>query len=243
MVVAKKGIGHYGKDPTRMIERIGCSWYYNWTPYPSKGRIGAEFIPMFWSGHFVTRKNMEHVKKAGYSALLGFNEPDGHGQADMTVAAAIRLWPRLMETGLRLGSPATTTGAPWLDRFMDKARQKNLAVDIICLHWYRDITRPKAVDAFHRYLEGYWKKYRRPIWMTEYSGANFDWHLRKATFRDNARFARDTIKLMDSLPYVERYAWFTDWPGYDDKVYPTVGLYKKNLKTLSPVGISYRDTR
>src|SRR5262249_12111466 len=152
-----------------------------------------------------------------YPALLAFNEPDGEGQADMTVAEAIALWPKLEATGLRLGSPGMTTGAPWLDEFMAQARTKHLRVDFICLHWYGDITAPDPVGRLRAYLEGYWKRYRLPIWLTEYSGADFEHHTRKTTVADNARFAADSIAMMESLPYVERYAWFAPLVSSHDK--------------------------
>ncbi len=244
MAVRKKGIGHYGTDPTGAIDALGCGWYYNWAPAPRRGmsKVKAEFIPMIWSGAFATARNLAGVKKGGYSHLLGFNEPDGKGQADMSVREALELWPKLMETGLRLGSPGTTMSAPWLDRFMDGARSRNFAVDILCLHWYGDITRPGANEKFRRYLQGYWKRYRLPIWMTEWSGGDFKQNLRKTTIEDNARFARYTVKLMESLPYVERYAWFTTYSSPDDECYPTVGLYEKDMKTLTPVGVAYKRT-
>ena len=242
MTTGKKGIGHYGKDPTGAVDGLGCRWYYNWTPSPAKTGIAAEFIPMIWSDRFATKRNLAAVKEAGYPALLGFNEPDGEGQADMKVSEAIELWPKLMETGLRLGSPGTCMAAPWLDEFMTVARQKNLTVDILCLHWYGDITKQGVNEEFHRYLEEYSETYHLPIWLTEYSGGDFDYHLRKTTVEDNARFARDTIKLMESLPYVERYAWFSTWSMPKDKHYSTVGLYEPDKKTLTPVGLAYRDT-
>ena len=240
----KKGIGHYSEDTTGAIDGLGCSWYYNWTPSPRKtsGKIAAEFIPMIWSDRFATDENLAEVKSKAYPALLGFNEPDNKGQAEMTVAEAIELWPKLMDTGLRLGSPGTCMNARWHDEFMDEARKRNYRVDISCLHWYGDITKPDVNEEFAGFLKKYWDRYKLPIWLTEYSGGDFDHHLRKTTVEDNARFARDTILLMESLPYVERYAWFTTWSMPDDKHYKTVGLYALDRKNLTPVGLAYRDT-
>ena len=43
-------------------------------------------------------------------------------QANMTVQQVLDFWPKMMETGLRLGSPATSEGAEvtgqWLGDFM-----------------------------------------------------------------------------------------------------------------------------
>src|SRR6267378_5917150 len=96
-----------------------------------------------------------------------------------------------MATGMRLGSPATKTAAKWLDDFMAEVKQKNLRVDFLCLHWYGDITKPNAVESLQQYLQGYWERYHLPIWLTEFSGADFDYHKRKTTVQDNAAFAAD----------------------------------------------------
>jgi len=81
---------------------------------------------MVWNEGDVTDEALDEVKAGGYSALLGFNEPDSRGQANISVTRAIELWPKLMETGVRLGSPATTQGAGWLDRFLEEAVRRTL---------------------------------------------------------------------------------------------------------------------
>ena len=237
VVTAKKGVGHWGRRLPGAPDLLGCSWYYNWgaRPADTAKETKAAFIPMIWSAAHATDDNLAHVKEARYAALLGFNEPDNRGQANMSVAEAIALWPKLEATGLRLGSPGTTTGAKWLDEFMDEARAKGLRVDFLCLHWYGDITRPDPVGDLRRYLEKYWNKYHLPVWLTEYSGADFHYHLRKTTVEDNAKFARDSIEMMESLPFVERYAWWAPLVAADNKHYPTVALCRPD-GSLTPVG-------
>ena len=241
VVTPKKGVGHWGSRLPEAPDLLGCSWYYNWGPRPGEAASGvmAEFIPMIWSGKHATNEELKHVKSAGYKVLLGFNEPDGEGQANMTVAEAIALWPKLAATGLRLGSPATTTGAKWLDEFMDEARAKKFRVDFLCLHWYGDITKPDPVGDLRKYLEGYWEKYRLPIWLTEYSGGDFDYHLRKTTVEDNARFARESISMLEGLPFVERYAWYAPIVSRHDRNYPTVRMINRD-RTFTPVGLAWR---
>jgi hypothetical protein len=243
----KKGIGHWATgaethplDP-KVIDELGCSWFYNWRPHltPGEEDVAAEFVPMIWSDRDVTDEALAQVKVGGFSALLGFNEPDNKGQANMSVERAIELWPRLMDTGLRLGSPGTCQGAKWLDDFMEEADRRDYRVDFICLHWYSDITEPEAVEGLRRYVTRYWEKYKRPIWLTEYSGG--DWKFcsrRPVTFEDNARFARESIAMLESLPFVERYAWFSS--SKTGGVYATVGLYE-TADEITIVGEAYRD--
>jgi lysophospholipase L1-like esterase len=238
----KKGVGHYGHDMPEIVDSLGCSWYYNWTatPFRADGSIHAQFVPMIWYGADIDA-TLAAAKETGSTNLLGFNEPDNEGESDMPVAEAVSLWPKLMATGMRLGSPATTTGSHWLEDFMAEAKQKKLRVDFLCLHWYGDITKPNAIEALRKYLQGYWDRYHLPIWLTEFSGGNFEGHSRKATIEDNAAFAAGAGAMIERLPFVERYAWYGDQWSPQDGEYPTVGLYDAKIRALTPVGIAYRD--
>jgi lysophospholipase L1-like esterase len=235
----KKGVGDDDPTDPQAIDETGANWYYNWMPNPSRGVIHAEFVPMVWGAQNLST-NVQAASRSGAKSLLTFNEPDSQTEANLTVEQAIDLWPKLESTGLRLGSPATTTESPWLDRFMVEAKSRHLRVDFICLHWYGDITAPDPVGALQKYLQGYWDRYHLPIWLTEFSGADFSFHLRKTTVTDNAQFVSLAGAMMEKLPFVERHAWFgTAWtPGSKD--YPSSGLYDNATHQLTPVGIAFK---
>lgn len=77
----------------------------------------------------------------GEEVILGFNEPDERSQSALSVDEAIALWPELMATSARLGSPATTTPGTlgkqsWLGRFMKQADAADLRVDFMAVHYY-----------------------------------------------------------------------------------------------------------
>jgi lysophospholipase L1-like esterase len=238
----KKGVGHYGHNMPVVVDALDCSWYYNWTPGPFRedGAIHAQFVPMIWYGADLNAR-LAAAKETGSANLLGINEPDNEGESNMTVAEAVTLWPKLMATGMRLGSPATTTGSHWLDDLMVGAKRKNLRVDFLCLHWYGDITRPDAVDALRQYLLGYWDRCHLPIWLTEFSGGDFNGQLRKTTIEDNIAFAAGVGAMLEHLPFVERYAWFGDQWSPQSLEFPNAGLYDDKTRTLTAVGIAYRD--
>ena len=235
----KKGVGQNARGLPEAVDALRCSWYYNWTPRPFPGseNIRAEFVPMIWSGKDLDSRLAE-AEQTGAKALLGFNEPDGQDQANMTVEEAVKLWPKLMATGSRLGSPAPKMTSKWLHQFMAEAKAKHLRVDFLCLHWYGDITKPDALESLRSFLEDYWNRYHLPIWLTEFSGADFKWHKRKTTLEDNARFAVAACQLLESLPYVERYAWFAVKPQGTE--YSKVGLFNREQRALSPVGEAYK---
>jgi len=248
---SKKGVGFWNADESfnrfsKDIDRLGCGWYYNWTPNPDAGARGirAEFFPMVWNGKDATAKNLARLKNAGFHTLLTFNEPDGKEQANMTVAQAIALWPRLMRTGMRLGSPAPATvtkSKDWLRHFMAEADARGYRVDFICLHWYGDITAPDAVEQLKNFLESQWKRYRRPIWLTEFSGSTGYW-IKFAnppvTAAKNAAFIRKALPMLESLPYVERYAWFE--LKWTEAPWAEVALVNPKTGKLTAPGRAYR---
>ncbi|HEX4311305.1 MAG TPA: glycosyl hydrolase [Acidobacteriaceae bacterium] len=235
----KKGVGDDDKAAPEAVDATASQWYYNWTAHPSRGVMKAEFVPMLWGTENIDA-DLQSARESGAKALLGFNEPDSESEGNVSVDQAIALWPKLMATGLRLGSPATTTGSAWIDQFMQRAREKNLRVDFLCLHWYGDITAPNAVGELQKYLRTYWDRYHLPIWLTEYSGADFSFHLRHTTVKDNAEFAAASAAMLEKTPFVERYAWFgTQWTP-DSKDYPTSGFYDHDAHALTPVGLAWR---
>lgn len=235
----KKGIGDNDQSAPEAVSLSGAHWYYNWTAHATAAVKDVEFVPMVWGSSNIDG-DVAAARQSGAKMLLTFNEPDDTGEANLTVEQAIALWPKLEASGLRLGSPATTTGAAWIDRFMEQAKERKYRVDFLCLHWYGDITKPDAINDLRLYLESYWNRYHLPIWLTEFSGGEFPQNLRKTTVDDNVKFATDAVKMLESLPFVERYAWYgTRWEP-DQENYPTSGLYNDRTHWLTPVGRAYR---
>jgi Ca2+-binding RTX toxin-like protein len=153
---------------------------------------------------------------ANTNVLLGFNEPDVWSQSNLTVSQALDLWPQLMATGKRLGSPAVSTDqavgkGTWLDSFMTGAAARGYTVDFVAVHYY---TANTDVAAFKSYLEAVHNAYGKPIWVTEWSLV--DWlHLDRFSFEDNAKFIAEATKMMDDLDFVERQSWYGAYEGLD----------------------------
>lgn len=189
---------------------------------------------MMWGAGSVTPERTAAAKSNG-KTLLGFNEPDHDDQSDMTVEEALDLWPQLDATGLRLSSPAVAehgaTPGGWLDRFMTGARQRGYRVDFIALHWYgSDFDPARATDQLRDYVQAVRDRYGLPVWLTEYSlisfGPDGPTYPPKGV---QARFVTSSTTMLESLPYVERYAWFAlpavaPWPRtglFDERSQPT----------------------
>jgi hypothetical protein len=228
---------------SQALAESGAAWYYTW----STGTLGISapgvgFVPMIPDTGAVTAAALAQAKSStSCGCLLGFNEPDNANQADMTPAQALALWPQLESTGLALGSPAVSYGAStpggWLDQFMTGAQQRGYRVDFIALHWYgSDFDTSAAVGQLQSYIESVYARYRLPIWLTEFalidftsSGSQYPSEAQQAAFLTAA------TAMLDSLPYVRRYAWF-GLPATSGM--PNSGLFG-NGPAVTPVGTAF----
>lgn len=209
----KKGVGAWAfRGSTRALAKSGVTWYYTWNVNHRgiTNARGVSFVPMVWGPGSVTVRKLRQARRYGH-VLLTFNEPDLPQQADMTVTEALRLWPRLMATGMRLASPAVAGGAAtpgsWLDRFMARAAHRHYRVNFIALHWYGGDFSSAAAGELESYIQAVWQRYHKPIWLTEFAL----WRFNPSVFptpAQQAAFVTASTAMLQGLPYVWRYAWF-----------------------------------
>ena len=218
---AKKG---WGGD-LGTAQALQSKWYYNWGPR-GESAPGVEFVPMVKTHAQVNEKTLAEIKARGAKTLLCLNEPERKDQGNTTVEKALEIWPQLMATGLRLGSPAPssdTGGMAWLEKFMEGVKRNKLRVDFIALHWYRS----SNAEELKLWLDQIAKDHRRPIWVTEfnsmYSGG------------DRNRFAREAWKVLDRHAKVERYAYFNAPIGEAGSLFQN-----KDYRTLTELGEDYK---
>jgi Glycosyl hydrolase catalytic core len=212
---AKKGVTVWKfSGATRALAKSGASWYYTWAPdHPGiASPRGVHFVPMIWGAGSVTPATLREVKREGHY-LLGFNEPDSSSQSNMTVQQALQLWPKLMATGMKLGSPAVATEAAtpggWLDRFMHGVKQDGYRVNFIAVHWYGgDFVTSQAVGQLAAYLRAIHARYHLPIWLTEFALIKFGAVTTFPTARRQAAFITAAAAMLQRLSFVQRYAWF-----------------------------------
>lgn len=212
----KKGVAVWTFDGvSQALAASKASWYYTWSPRHDGVTTprDAQFVPMIWGAKDVDDSALAAAKAAG-PYLLGFNEPDMAGQANMSVEQALDLWPKLMATGSKLGSPSVAFGGAdkdgWLDRFMTGAKSRGHRVDFVTLHWYGgDFTTANAVDQLRRYLQAVYDRYKKPIWLTEFALIDFSGGgARFPTQAQQAAFVTAAAKMLGGLPFLQRYAWF-----------------------------------
>lgn len=205
-----KGISYRQLEPEGEecsdIEKLNVSWYYNWTPTPNCPVDENEaFIPMIWSEKYlVDNAYSEYLIPligSDYAALLGYNEPNWLGQAEMTVETALEYWPLLEKTGLRLGSPATTgrSGLDWTIEFMKGAKTRGYRIDFLALHWYGDCSSTEGLKNFLDYYDAF----GMPMWLTE-------WSCYKQDMATNTSFLKKIMPVLESYERLERYAWYSN---------------------------------
>lgn len=200
----KKG---WAGSKTRFHKTFGAQWYYNWTP-GWQANQGIEFVPMI--------KKASDLKKLGAipqnksaKFFLGFNEPERKKQGNLSVRQALGHWPEIQklakEKNIPLGSPAPSSdraGLAWLDEFMKQAKKKDLRIDFMALHYYRS----RDPDDFENFIEGIAKKYKLPIWVTEFNGWAGDEN-------ENYRFLKKALRYLERSKDVQRHAYFNPPAG------------------------------
>ncbi|KAI1000103.1 hypothetical protein K3495_g8094 [Podosphaera aphanis] len=185
-------------------------WAYNWNSNTeSSFPPYLEYVPMLWDG------SVEHTSKwladvavalgrGNSHHLLAFNEPDlcGDGGSCMTPEVAAATYMALLQPlagRFRLGAPAITngpSGLPWLKDFLRLCI--GCTIDFVPIHWYDSATNSAY---FHAYLEQVHELVGEPnIWLTEFRASG--------TEDEQKIFLADVLPWMDSLAWVERYAWF-----------------------------------
>lgn len=206
--VPYKGVAN---SPAKEIASLGATWCYNWGTTPKTSDCDdPNFVPMVWGSGDVAGA-IKAIGDAGYTTVLGFNEPNKSDQANMTVAAALALWPAMTsDPNIRVGSPAVSDdGRSWLENFMTQANASGLRVDFIAMHWYGW----NAGSCVASQLEGAVKwasKWGLPIWITEFGcmgSSNTD-------EQTVIKFFNDAIAMLAKYPLVERYAWYP-WNTYN----------------------------
>ena len=235
--VSKKGIGG-------TVTGLDETWHYQWL-HTAKSTIHREIAPMTWGFNAASEQGLAIVidnHKATH--VMGFNEPDDcHGQSGQyfnlcQVDVAVARYENLMTTGLRLVSPGTREQGPfgWLKEFHEKATKQNIRIDVIAVHWYdwggnpqnTPNANPQQIfNRFKNYLDRVYEHYQLPIWITEF---NANIHRTTAVQED---FMALALPYLESLHYVERYAWFQPFSG--------TGQYYDDNGNYTPLGEFYRD--
>ena len=227
--VGKKGIAG------NLESNLNVKWLYNWN-MDRTSPLDWEYVAIRQTRYWPDLN--QDWKYRGANHLLGYNEPDQANQANLLVADAIASWPDLLGTGLRVGAPAVSDGGvSWLYSFIAQADAAGLRVDFVPVHYYRSYSDPAnptgAANQFKAFLQGIYDTVKRPLWVTEWNnGANWTTDPDPTFAQQQATVAAMT-EMLDTLPFVERYALY-NWVEDVRRLVWDDG-------SLTAAGVTYRD--
>lgn len=227
--VNKKGIAG------DLASGLNVGWYYNWN-IDQNSSLDLEYVPI--RGQRYWPSLAQDWKARGANTLLGYNEPDSTSQANIAVGDALWSWPDLLNTGLRVGSPAPTDGGvAWLESFVTQADAGDQRVDYVAVHYYRSYSSASNPDGattqLYNFLKDVYDRTKRPIWLTEFNnGANWTSGPDPTAAQQAATVAK-MMDMLESTPFVERYALY-NW--VED-----VRRVKWDDGSLTAAGVVYRD--
>ncbi|HET8828054.1 MAG TPA: glycosyl hydrolase [Pelobium sp.] len=242
--VDKKGVCNVTPGDVNALQG---AWFYNWG-LGSVSTDAMQYVPMTWGKNagstanaltFIGRRDIDHV--------LSFNEPDNKNQANITnIDEAVTNYKFILQAGLRMCSPAVeqdaSTGATrWLPQFVSAANAQKARIDVMALHWYDwgnqtvnqatdQLTAAAILNRFKAYVTKLHAAYPdQTLWFTEY---NCNPARSEAV---HILFMKASAAYLNTLPYVERYAYF--FPAVHP---PTSGA--PNF-TLTPMGQTWFDIK
>ena len=212
--VSKKGWA--GSDPND-LSLIQPTWRYDWSAGGAT-TPSTEYVPIRQNGSWPAFTDINALQYVTH--VLGFNEPDHTEQSNLTVSQALAQWPGMLQTGLRIGSPACTDFT-WLYNFMDSCNAKNYRVDYVAVHAYWGAMSPQSWYNNLKYIHD---QTGRPIWITEWNnGANWtseSWPdntrpllLTKANAAKQLSDLKGILQVFDTASFIERYSiynWVED---------------------------------
>ena len=212
---SKRGLSYEYEDVGLLKAFAGSksSWVYNWASSTKDGvPSGMEYVPMLWGDKTDKTNDWEtSAKKAiasGSKHLLSFNEPDHKNQSNIdpaTAAAAhIQFMNPLSTDDIKIGGPAITNGEKekgmghegWLEPFLQKCAGK-CKIDFQPVHWYDSYDN---MAYFKKYLKEAHDVAKKPLWITEFRATGSP--------SQQVQFMKEALPYLDSLDYVERYAYF-----------------------------------
>ncbi|KAM9999009.1 hypothetical protein ACTFIZ_002558 [Dictyostelium cf. discoideum] len=240
----KKGTT-FGSDPNtdsakcNDIKDLNVGWYYNWDKQPTckAGVPGVEFIPTIWGSGSLPIGNLP----SGSEWLIGFNEPNYKGQAELTPKQAADLWPQLEATGRKLVGPGvadcgqqlgggcTYSTLDWYSEFLGNC--SNCRIDAVSLHLYYC----NADDMINK-INNLYQLTKKPVWLTEFACNS------PASKESVVTFAQALLPRLENSTQVGRYSWFIPYCGGcnpGDLLYSSLYNDQSGNKNLTPIGQFY----
>ncbi|CCG82454.2 Uncharacterized serine-rich protein C13G6.10c [Taphrina deformans PYCC 5710] len=220
-----------------MFSTSALGWYFNWGTSATSGLSGT-FIYQQWGSD-----NLANVAKLPTgSTLIGFNEPDGTGQATMSASQAAAYYKSnftpLRKTGqiAYLGTPSITNGGgaagiTWLTAFM--AACSDCEIDFVSAHWYGP-----SMSLLQSQMTALHTAFGLPVWITEM--ACTEWNAaNNPSASEISSFMTSAMSWMESQDWIAKYAWFGAMTISDASLGSANSLVTSDGSALSSLGKQY----
>jgi len=251
----KRGLAYnipYAEDLPTLSK--GISWFYNWGQTPGMFVANVfdpymEFIPMCWNGVDTVALKTFYSTHPNIKYILGFNEPNFKQQANLTPTQAVAKWPQIERIAslynLKIVGPALNyapssgavleNGVTYTDpiKYMDDFIKvcPTCKFDYIGVHNYMN-----AELAVEGNIALY-KKYNKPIWLTEFCEYDGSQTLTPDTQKD---YMVELLSYMENDTCIYRYSWFIGRNGGGDAAFPYNSLLTNNDRgVLTELGDIY----
>ena len=226
----------------------GVSWCYNWAHTPLDSGTWATLLdngmtcyPMVWNAGF-SQENIATFMAADPNSdyVLAYNEPNLKDQANMTPSQAAEAWPRFVAAakslGLKIVGPAVNYGTlegygdpvVWYDEFLAQPGVSLDDIDAIALHSYMP-----SGEALKTLMIRKFKKYGKPIWLTEYANGEAQ------SVSAQMQFCQESTIYIEADPMVEKYAWFMDSTGFSNAPHFPMVNYVGTSVAITDLGRLY----
>jgi len=232
----------------------GISWFYNWGFTPgmfvaSVFDLYMEYIPMCWNGVDTVQLKSFYSTHPNIRYILGFNEPNFKAQGNLTPTQAAAKWPLIERMArlyhLKIVGPAlnyapsngavSENGVTYTDpiKYMDDFIKvcPTCQFDYIGVHNY--MNSELAVEG----NIALYKKYKKPIWLTEFCEYDGTQTLTSDTQKD---YMVQLLNYLENDTCIYRYSWFIGRNGGGDAAFPYNSLLTNNDRgVLTELGDIY----
>ncbi len=234
--VGKRG---YSGNDMDINSALKTSWFYGWDA-GNYTRDDREYVVHRHHPGWPAWSEINN-KDVNVTHLLGYNEPDNSSDERehyVDPADVIAAWPEMLNSGMRIGSPANTSINNHLYTMINGIKDNGHRMDYAVVHCYWGGGSPSWVMS---QLKALHDNTGLPIWITELNyGANWTtetfWENREnPTANDKERMRQWTaemVKLLEEADYIERYAIY-NWVQNCRKV------YDETTGQLTPAGVAY----
>ncbi len=142
-------------------------------------------------------------------------------------------------------SPAAADNTDsWMQQFMSGAASDGYNISVVAVHDYGT-----NAAAFLNYIDTVYKKYDKPLWVTEFADTDemyYDWGVTNFTsvgVDDCVAFVNAVLPGLESRAYVMRYSWYCPATGSvcpSSQGFGTAALWNSD-KTLTELGAAYKN--